>query len=88
MDTSKTFSSDLIKLLSRWVENKLYGSIEIYFEKGKVTQFTQRIIKKINHEHENNKLSPDNNTLQTMKLDNINTRLVNGQKDNLSQVPD
>lgn len=88
MDTNKPFSSDLIKLITKWVENKLYGSIEIYFEKGQVTQFTQRIIKKINHERENNQLSSDNNNLQARKLDSINISLGNGHEDNLNQVVD
>ena len=88
MDTSKPFSQDLLKLITKWVENKLYGSIEIYFEKGQVTQFTQRIIKKINNGRENNKIPTDNNNLQDKKLSHINIRLGNGHEDNLNQVPD
>ena len=35
------------------MENNIYGSVEIFFEKGKVTQITQRIIKKV-HPDDNN----------------------------------
>lgn len=83
MDTNKPFSSDLIKLITKWVENKLYGSIEIYFEKGQVTQFTQRIIKKINSE-----LPSDNKNLQSKKINGINIQLGHGHQDNLTQVSD
>jgi hypothetical protein len=41
------FSQDLIKILLKAAENKIYGSVEVYFEGGKVTQITQRIIKKV-----------------------------------------
>lgn len=100
MDTNKPFSSDLIKLITKWVENKLYGSIEIYFEKGRVTQFTQRIIKKMNNVSSNNvplsdkrlssdsALLSDNKNLQTKKMNGISIPLVHGHQDNLTQVPD
>lgn len=41
------FSRDLIKILLKAAENKIYGSVEVYFEAGKVTQITQRIINKV-----------------------------------------
>lgn len=34
-------------IISKAMEDKSYGSIEIYLENGKVTQITQRIINKI-----------------------------------------
>ena len=43
----KTLYGDLLKILTHVVENNIYGSVEIFFEKGKVTQITQRIIKKV-----------------------------------------
>ncbi|MBI2021760.1 DUF2292 domain-containing protein [Candidatus Daviesbacteria bacterium] len=46
-NTQKNFTSNISKLLERIKEKKIYGSIEIYFEGGEVTQITQRIINKI-----------------------------------------
>lgn len=46
MDSSK-FSKEFVKIFSQASQNKLYGSIEVYFEAGRVTQVTQRIINKI-----------------------------------------
>lgn len=51
--TYQTFYKDLVKILTQVVENNIYGSVEIFFEKGKVTQITQRIIKKVHHHDEN-----------------------------------
>lgn len=50
----KTLYEDLVKILTQVVENNIYGSVEIFFEKGKVTQITQRTIKKVNHPDSNN----------------------------------
>lgn len=49
MANSKTFSNDIIKILTKAVENKIYGSVEVYFEAGNITQITQRIINKVAH---------------------------------------
>lgn len=53
MVTYKTLYGDIIKILAKVVENNIYGSVEIFFEKGKVTQITQRIIKKVRHDENN-----------------------------------
>ena len=53
MVTYKTLYGDIIKILAKVVENNIYGSVEIFFEKGKVTQITQRIIKKVHHDNSN-----------------------------------
>lgn len=45
--TDKNFSNELIKILTKTVKNKIYGSVEIFFEAGNITQITQRIIRKI-----------------------------------------
>lgn len=50
----KILSEDLIEILVTVVKNNIYGSVEIFFEKGKVTQITQRIIKKVAHPEGNN----------------------------------
>lgn len=47
MDPQKTFSADLIKIINEAMNDKMYGSIEVYFEAGNVTQITQRIINKV-----------------------------------------
>lgn len=47
MDESKQLTVDLIKILNKAIDNKIYGSVEIYFESGKITQVTQRIINKV-----------------------------------------
>lgn len=47
------FATELIEILSKAVSNKMYGSVEIYFENGNITQVTQRIIKKIKSREKN-----------------------------------
>jgi hypothetical protein len=42
-----TFSTDLANILVKAMDTKIYGSVEVYFEAGKITQITQRIINKI-----------------------------------------
>lgn len=49
MDAKKSFPKELFKIIAKSVETGVYGSIEVYFEKGKVTQITQRIINKVHH---------------------------------------
>jgi len=55
MDNTKKLSEDLITIIKTAVDNKIYGSVEIYFEDGKITQVTQRIIKKISHKRDQKK---------------------------------
>lgn len=45
----KTLFENLVAILTNVFKNGVYGSVEIFFEKGRVTQITQRTIKKINH---------------------------------------
>lgn len=49
----KSLFEDLITILTNVVENNIYGSVEIFFEKGEVTQITQRTIKKVNKPNNN-----------------------------------
>lgn len=51
--TYQTLYKELVKILTHVVEHNIYGSVEIFFEKGKVTQITQRTIKKV-HPDDNN----------------------------------
>ena len=41
------FSKQFLKIISKSVERRIYGSVEIYFEDGQITQITQRIINKV-----------------------------------------
>ncbi len=52
MDSLKQLSEDLTKILQTAVSNRTYGSVEIYFEDGRITQVTQRIIRKIGNKIE------------------------------------
>jgi hypothetical protein len=53
-------SEQFLTLLKRISEKKIYGSVEIYFEEGKVTQITQRIIKKIHSKKDSSPISHRN----------------------------
>jgi hypothetical protein len=60
------FSQDLLKILLKAAENKIYGSVEVYFEAGKVTQITQRIIKKVTQQKDKKNIKQsDQQELQT-----------------------
>lgn len=48
-DTTST-SQNIVKMLDKIKQNRVYGSLEIYFEDGQVTQVTQRIINKFKAE--------------------------------------
>lgn len=47
MKKDLNISPDLTQILTKAIGEKIYGSVEIYFEEGKITQITQRIIKKV-----------------------------------------
>jgi hypothetical protein len=47
MDDPQLISKDILEILKKIRDGKIYGSVEIYFEDGEVTQITQRIIKKV-----------------------------------------
>lgn len=40
-------TTDLLNMLSKAMDSKVYGSIEVYLEEGQITQISQRVIKKI-----------------------------------------
>lgn len=71
MDTESN-KKHLLKILTEAVKNKIYGSVEIYFEEGKMTQVTQRIINKM-HTHKKMKItikaSQSNNPARHRPLD-------------------
>lgn len=47
MDPKNNPTTDLINILSKAMDAKVYGSVEVYLEDGQITQISQRIIKKI-----------------------------------------
>jgi hypothetical protein len=49
MNKDNKFSKELIEILSKSVDREIYGSVEVFFEKGRITQITQRIINKVRH---------------------------------------
>jgi hypothetical protein len=46
-DNQKAILDDLTSILNKIKSNKVYGSVEIFFEDGEITQITQRIINKV-----------------------------------------
>ena len=44
---NKNIAKNLIDILSKAMDNKIYGSIEVYLEEGAITQISQRIIQKV-----------------------------------------
>jgi len=44
---TKPASQHLTTILNKVAEDKIYGSVEVYFEAGQITQITQRIINKV-----------------------------------------
>ena len=44
---SENPTTDLLNILSKAMDGKVYGSIEVYLEDGQITQISQRVIKKI-----------------------------------------
>ncbi len=59
----KTNQKHLLRILTDAVKNKIYGSVEIYFEEGRMTQITQRVINKISAKPKEKKLSKDRTSL-------------------------
>lgn len=47
MDSDNNPTTDLLNMLSKAMDSKVYGSIEVYLEEGQITQISQRVIKKI-----------------------------------------
>lgn len=46
-DPDKGVLDELVSLLQKIRDNKIYGSVELFFEEGEITQITQRIIRKV-----------------------------------------
>lgn len=43
----KPASKHLSTIINKVAKDKIYGSVEVYFEAGQITQITQRIINKV-----------------------------------------
>lgn len=76
MDNYSVVSKQILKIVNQAVTNKIYGSIEVYFEAGKVTQVTQRIISKI---QKNKQYQETNLNLLKQKHDNGQPGRVDSQ---------
>ncbi len=51
MDTKQLgLTKYLSDILAKALDNKVYGSVEIYYQAGKIIQVTERIIKKIDQQ--------------------------------------
>lgn len=68
-NTNKKISADFINIIIKAIENKIYGSIEVYFEEGRVTQITQRIIKKVSY----HSVDKEAKTTSSARVDGKNT---------------
>jgi hypothetical protein len=51
---------NFLNIMTKAMDNKIYGSIEFFFEDGNVTQITQRVIKKINSKKDTAKKTTSN----------------------------
>jgi hypothetical protein len=70
MDTENP-TTDLLNILAKAMDAKVYGSVEVYLEEGQITQISQRIIKKIkrpSHSHQI-QVKKINATVKTSKDD-------------------
>ncbi len=54
MDNNDTFIKYISKVFSSLMEQQIYGSVEIYFEDGRPTQVTHRVINKLGNRNKQN----------------------------------
>lgn len=74
MDSKNNPTTDLLNILSKAMDAKVYGSVEVYLEDGQITQISQRIIKKIkksspSHQIRVKKTSPSKSPLKKSSED-------------------
>lgn len=69
MSNKTIISQELAQILTKSIENKMFGSVEIYFESGEITQITQRIIKKVDRKKDKNP-TIQSNTITTGSKNN------------------
>lgn len=53
--STNRITSKLLTEIKEAIQNKFYGSVEIYIQDSKVTQITERVIKKLSEGSLNNK---------------------------------
>ncbi len=46
-NVEKGVLDEIVGILEKIRVNKIYGSVELFFEEGEITQITQRIIRKV-----------------------------------------
>lgn len=71
MDTENP-TTDLLNILAKAMDAKVYGSVEVYLEDGQITQISQRIIKKVkraSHTNHQIKVKKTNALTKTSKDD-------------------
>ena len=54
-DNNDTFIKYISKVFSNLMEQQIYGSVEIYFEDGRPTQVTHRVINKLGNKNKQNR---------------------------------
>ncbi len=76
MEDTKSVSVQLVEILNTAVEKKVYGSVEIFFEEGKITQVTQRTIKKFSNKNKKTDLKKPHNPAKNFEPEIIRTNRV------------
>lgn len=55
---NNNFIRYFLKIFTKLTDSKMYGSLEIYFENGRPTQITQRLINKFSDNDKKDKKAP------------------------------
>lgn len=77
MNLYTQLTKQFLKIFANAVSKKIYGSVEIYFEEGRVTQITQRIINKIQSNNNQKKNPPKRiNMIKGDKGDSVRNTLL------------
>lgn len=74
MDGSKSVPKDLITIITKVMANKIYGSVEIFFHAGKITQITERTINKLTESDNDNPKATKNPKSYQPSTDNPTSR--------------
>lgn len=84
----KLFSQELIKIFSKAADNKIYGSVEVFFEAGSITQITQRIISKlVKHEKKPFSQNQQNKAYGTLKNNHSQSRKIDESNLPVTRTP-
>jgi hypothetical protein len=77
MDPDNNPTTDLLNMLSKAMDGKVYGSIEVYLEEGQITQISQRIIKKIKRTQTHQIKIKKSSSLVKSSRDNLTVKFQN-----------